>query len=261
MLDLRLSGVSVLITGGASGIGAACVRAFAAQGAAVAVLDRDGPAAEALAAALRAEGGEALALAADVTDDAAMGTAVARAVSWRSRLDVLLCCAGVSGPVGRPVTEITSADWAKVMAVNLGGLFHAARHALPSLEAGGTGSLVILASDSSFLAYPGMAPYSTAKGGALMLTRALAVDHPRVRVNCVCPSVVDTPMSRADLGMDNEQMAAADFPVIAPAQIANHVLFLASPVSAPMNGAALVVDFGYMARPSFPQPDFEATAR
>jgi dihydroanticapsin dehydrogenase len=256
MLDLQVKGATVLITGGASGIGAACARAFAAQGAAVVVLDRDAASAAALAVALVSEGHEALAVAADVSDDGAMKTAVAQAAAWRDGLDVVLCCAGISGPVGQRVTETASADWARVMAVNLGGLFHAARHAMPWLEASPVASFVILASDSSFLAYPGMAAYSTAKGGALMFTRALAVDHPRVRVNCVCPSVVDTPMSRADLGLDEAQMARANFPVISPGQLANHVLFLASPISAPMNGAALVVDFGYMARPSFPQPDF-----
>ncbi len=256
MLDLLLNGASVLITGGASGIGAVCAEAFARQGAAVALLDRDADNVEAKVVALRARGHDALALVADVTDDAAMALAVNQAARWRGRLDILVCCAGISGPVGRTAPDIAPAEWAQVMAVNLGGVFHAARHALPLLETSAHGSMVVLASDSSFVAYPGMAPYSAAKGGVLMLTRALAVDHPRVRVNCVCPSVVDTPMSRTDLGMDAVQMAEAPFPVIAPAQLANHVLFLASPVSAPMNGAALIVDFGYMARPSFPQPEF-----
>jgi len=256
MLDLGLSDAVAVITGGASGIGAACARAFIAQGGAVVLLDRDNAAGTALATALRQEGGTALFLPADVTDEGAMAEAMAKAARWRGRLDVLLCCAGISGPVGKLVSETSSAAWAQVMAVNLGGIFHSVKHAIAPLETSPIGTIVVLASDSSFLAYPGMAPYSTAKGGALMLTRALAVDHPRLRVNCVCPSVVDTPMSRRDLGLAGGAMQAAGFPVIAPAQLANHVLFLASPVSAPMSGAALVVDFGYMARPSFPQPDF-----
>lgn len=257
MLDLELAGSVVVITGAASGIGAACARAFAGQGAAVVLLDRDAIAGAALAAGLTGQGQAALFLAADVTDEAAIASAMAHALAWRQRIDALVCCAGISGPVGQTVAEIAAADWARVMAVNLGGIFHSVKHSIAALERSPIGTVVILASDSSFLAYPGMAAYSTAKGGALMLTRALAVDHPRLRVNCLCPSVVDTPMSQRDLGIAEGAMQAAGFPVIAPAQLAKQVLFLASPVSAPVNGAALVVDFGYMARPSFPQPDFQ----
>ena len=89
-----------------------------------------------------------------------------------------------------------------------------------------------------------------------MLVRALAVDHPDLRINCLCPSLVETPMAIADLGMDGDALRKMGVPVILPNQLANHALFLASPISAPINGASLVVDFGYMARPAFPQPAF-----
>lgn len=260
MLDLELAGSVAVITGAASGIGAACARAFAGQGVAVVLLDRDAAAGLIITTKLTEEGGEALFLQADVANEAAVAQAMARALAWKQRIDILVCCAGISGPVGQTVGEIAAADWARVMAVNLGGIFHCVKHSLAALERSQIGSVVILASDSSFLAYPGMAAYSTAKGGALMLTRALAVDHQRLRVNCICPSVVDTPMSQRDLGLAADAMQAAGFPVIAPAQLARQVLFLASPVSAPVNGAALVVDFGYMARPSFPQPDFQTSS-
>lgn len=256
MLDLRLDEAVVLITGGASGIGSACASAFVRQGAAVILLDRNFAEAERLAASLRGEGYQALAVAADITDAQATGEAIRKSVEWQGRLDSLICCAGISGPVGEQVPEISASAWQQVINVNLNGLFYTAHHAIPHLRQSQVASMVILASDSSFLAYPGMAPYSTAKGGVLMFTKALAVDHPELRVNCICPSVVNTPMSRADLGLSAADMETGSFPVIQLDQIVNHILFAASPVSAPMNGASVVVDFGYMARPSFPQPDF-----
>ncbi|HEX7390082.1 MAG TPA: SDR family oxidoreductase [Acidiphilium sp.] len=256
MLDLELTNAVVAITGGASGIGAACAEAACAQGAAVIILDRDRVGGTALAERLAQAGHAALFVATDVANDAAMATAMTAAGTWRGCIDSLICCAGISGPVGKPVTEIRDADWQSVLAVNLGGLFHTSKYALPLLERSAVATLVIIASDSSYLAYPGMAAYSASKGGALMLTRALAVDHPRVRVNCLCPSVVDTPMSRRDLGLTGDEIARAGFPVIASERIATHALFLASPVSSPINGTSLVVDFGFMARPAFPQPEF-----
>lgn len=256
MLDLRLDGAVVLITGGASGIGLACASAFVQQGAAVVLLDKNFDEAADIASSLCKGGYQALAVVADITDDQATGIAIKKSVEWKGKLDVLICCAGVSGPVGELVPAISASAWARVIDVNLNGLFHTTHYAIPYLQQSKIASVVILASDSSFLAYPGMSPYSAAKGGVLMLTRALAVDHPALRVNCICPSVVDTPMSRGDLGLDKDEMKTGKFPVIQPDQIVNHILFVASPVSAPMNGASMVVDFGYMARPSFPQPDF-----
>lgn len=256
MLDLQLQDAVVLITGGASGIGEAAARGFAQQGAAVILLDRQYSQAETLATALNAEGAMALAVNADVTDETAIAKAVEQIIAWQGKLDIVLCCAGISGPVGVLVPDIAPPDWEKVIAVNLNGLFYTARNTVPWLEQSSFGGFIVLASDSSFLAYPGMAPYSVAKAGALMFAKALAVDHPKLRVNCICPSVVNTPMSRADLGLTTAQMQEAGFPVIIASQLVNHILFMASPLSSPMNATSVVVDFGYMAKPSFPQPDF-----
>lgn len=100
-----------------------------------------------------------------------------------------------------------------------------------------------------------MTPYSTSKGAVLMLTRSLSVDHPGLRVNCLCPGVVDTPMARVDLCRP-QGFAGTSLPVMQPQQVAGRAAFLASPASAPINGAPIVSDFGYVARSALPPLDF-----
>jgi dihydroanticapsin dehydrogenase len=227
-----LAGKAVLVTGGASGIGLACARAFRAEGARVAVVDREpGPGV----------------VQADVTDEPALAAAVDSIGREFGGLDVVVGCAGISGPVGKPLAETTAAEVAAVLAVNVTGQFLLVKHALPWLADGA--AVVLLGSDSAFTAAPGMAPYCASKGAVVALTRALAVEVPGVRVNCVCPSVVDTPMARADLG---EVLDDPAFPVQAADDVARQVLFLASPASRPVNGQALLADFGMSARSAFP---------
>ncbi|MEU6148713.1 SDR family oxidoreductase [Actinosynnema sp. NPDC047251] len=233
-MELGLAGKNVLVTGGASGIGRACARAFAAEGAQVVALDlAPGP-------------DEVRTLRADVTDEPGLAAAVARAVELLGGLDVVVGCAGVSGPVGTPLVKTSAADMAKVLAVNVTGQLLLAKHTYPHLATGG--AIVLLASDSAFVAAPGMAPYCASKGAVVALTRALAVELDRVRVNCVCPSVVDTPMARADLG--DAALDDAAFPVQSPEDVARQVLFLAT--SRTLNGHALLADYGYSARSGFP---------
>ncbi|MCR6482537.1 SDR family oxidoreductase [Amycolatopsis sp. OK19-0408] len=228
----ELAGKAVLVTGGASGIGLACVRAFREEGARVGVIDRT-----------PGDGVEV----ADVTDDAALASAVATVAGRLGGLDVVVACAGISGPVGKPVAETTAAEVAAVLAVNVTGQFLLVKHALPHLGDGG--AVVLLGSDSAFTAAPGMVPYCASKGAVVAMTRALAVEVPGIRVNCVCPSVVDTPMARGDLGDVLDDPA---FPVQQAADVARQVLYLASPASRPVNGQALLADFGMSARSAFP---------
>lgn len=249
-MDLGLRDRAVLVTGAASGIGRACARAFAHEGARVALLDRD-PRVEALASELS---GGVIALTADVSAEADVAAAIATVVDRFGGLDVVVGCAGVSGPFGQGLAEISVADWDAVMAVNVRGPFLLVKHAAGHLAASDAPAVVLLASDSSFVAAPGMLPYNASKGAVLQLTRALSVElaESGVRVNCVCPSIVDTPMSRADLGLEADGFDGLPFPVQTPEQVAAHVLYLASPRSAPVNGTSLVSDFGYLARSSFP---------
>ncbi|WP_410657044.1 SDR family NAD(P)-dependent oxidoreductase [Amycolatopsis sp. lyj-112] len=238
-MRLDLAGKAVLVTGAASGIGLACVEAFLAEGARVGGLDR---------ATIPVVGDDFLAVHADVTDERSVAAAVGAVAGRFGGLDVVVGCAGISGPVGTPVAETPAADFAAVMTVNVTGQFLVVKHAAPWLTEA-RGAVVLLASDSAFTSAPGMVPYCASKGAVVAMTRALAVDLPQVRVNCVCPSVVDTPMARDDLGAVLDDPA---FPVQATEDVASHVLYLASARSRTVNGQAVLADFGVSARSGFP---------
>ncbi|TKC88675.1 SDR family oxidoreductase [Trinickia terrae] len=249
-MDLGLAGKTLVVTGGASGIGKACVEAALAEGARVAVLDANTAQGRALAS--EHSGAGLLFLPADVSGERSVAAAIDAVAARFGGIDALIASAGISGPVGKPVTAIAQDEWDRVMAVNVRGVFLCAKHALPHLEARPGAAIVLVASDSSLFASAGMSAYCASKAAALMLAKGLSVDHPSVRVNSVCPSVVDTPMSRRDLGLDARGFAGTGIPAIAPAEVARHVLFYASPASAPANGTAAVLDFGYAVRSGFP---------
>lgn len=243
-MDLQLRGTSALVTGAGSGIGRAVARALAAEGVRVALLDRDVSAVRDAAQ----ECPDSIVLVADVTDEEQTAAALAAV----DRLDAVVCCAGVSGPVGSGIEEISLAHWNAVFSVNVTGPFLVLRHALPALRAAGAASVVLISSDSAFVASPGMVPYCSSKAALVQFARALSVDlaGTGIRVNTVAPSVVDTPMSRGDLG--DGAFEAADFPVQTADEVAAHVAYLVSPRSRAVNGTTLLSDFGYTARSGFP---------
>lgn len=254
-MDLELRGTTVLIAGAASGIGRATAWAFAREGARLGLLDIDADGGHALVAELREQlRAEATFLAADVSVELEVAAAVQSVAARYRALDVLVACAGISGPFGRSLRDTSTEAWDAVMAVNVRGPFLLVKHAHPYLAASDSPAVILLASDSSFVAAPGMVAYNASKGAVLQLTRALSVDlaEQGIRVNCVCPSVVDTPMSRRDLGLTAAGFDDAPFPVQHPEQVADHVLYLASRRSAPVNGTSLISDFGYLARSAFP---------
>jgi dihydroanticapsin dehydrogenase len=248
-MELGLRGRTAVVTGAAGGIGSAAARALIAEGARVALLDRD---AGSLAALARDLGDAASIHAVDVTDEHRVASAVADAVERWGGLDVVIGCAGISGPVGTPLAETSVADWDAVFSVNARGPFLVLRAAIPALRRSDAASVVLVASDSALVAAAGMAPYCASKAAVLHLARAASVElaEDGIRVNAVCPSIVDTPMSRGDLEVDD--FAGAAYPVQTAAEVAAQLVFLASPVSRPVNGASLVSDFGYTARSNFP---------
>jgi 2-keto-3-deoxy-L-fuconate dehydrogenase len=241
-------GRRVLITGGASGIGAACVRRFQADGCAVAVLDRD----EGLLAASTAEAKSRC----DVSDAAALTAAVDEAAVALGGLDVVVAAAGVAGRGTAADTD--PAEWDRVLAINLRGVYLTARAAIPHLRQEGGGAIVNIASQLGIVAARGAAAYCASKGAVISLTRAMAIDHgpEGIRVNCVCPGPTDTPLLEPYFGGAADPVAErAAYEamqlhgrLVTPEEIADAVAYLAAPGSSSTMGAALVVDGGYIVR-------------
>lgn len=236
------AGRRVLVSGAASGIGRACALAFARAGARVGALDRD------RCSALPESAGH-VSVTADIGVEPEVRGAVTRILDELGGIDVVVGAAGISGPFGASVDEIELAEWDRVFNINVTGQFLLVKHTLAALRQAREPAVVFVGSDSAFVAAEGMVPYCASKGALAQLTRALAVDLRAygVRVCSVCPSVVDTPLARGDLG---ERMDRGDFPVQRPEQVAEHVLYLAG--SATLSGVNLVSDFGYLAHSSFP---------
>lgn len=253
----KLAGRAAIITGAAQGIGLGIARVFAAEGAAVALADVAD--AEGAAAELRAAGGRATFVRADVTREDDVRALVAAARAAFGRLDCVVNNAGVVAV--RTVEESSVEEWDQVMAVNVRAIFLTAKHALPHLRAAGGGSILNVASVSSFIAQQGTPAYCASKGAVLMLTKALALDYGRegVRVNCICPGITDTPMLRfharhADDPDAHLRQRLARVPtgaMLYPEDMGRAAAFLCSDEAAGITGTSLVVDGGYIAAAEF----------
>jgi len=240
-----LEGVAAIVTGGASGIGAATCRRFADEGARVAVLDVDGASARDLAVAI---GAEATFVPADVADAEAMAAAVTAAAEAMGGLTCLVNNAGTGNVM--PLVDYPDAEWDRLLDVNLRGTFHGLRAALPLLrEADGLGNVVNVASVSGLRPTRGEAPYSAAKAAVVSLTRSAALEYgPEVRVNAVAPGFIATPLTA--FAVDDPAYAgpiAAGTPLgrIGTAdEVADVIVFLASSLARYVTGETVVVDGG-----------------
>jgi NAD(P)-dependent dehydrogenase (short-subunit alcohol dehydrogenase family) len=248
----RLVDKVAIVTGAASGIGRASAELFAAEGASVLVADLRTEGCTEVAAALRARGFRAEACVVDVRDDASVQAMVARAVRAFGGIDVLFNNAGVGNYV--PFDDLEPDEWDRIVGVNLKGVYLGCRHAVPELRRRGGGVILNTASLSGLQAQARNEAYCASKAGVIQLTRSLArelaEDH--IRVNCICPGAVDTPLLRRFAGTGqraDEQIAAVGRRaplgrVARPEEIAAAALFLVSDEASFITGVALPVDGG-----------------
>jgi len=249
-------GAVTIVTGGASGIGLATAKRLAADGGRVAVVDRTDP--KEAVQGIEAAGGLAWGIRADVAREGDVRAMVDAVLSRASRIDALVNAAGIGSP--RPVTidEATLAEWETVCGVNLTGTLLCCRAVIPAMRRSGGGAIVNIASELGLVGSPRSAMYGATKGAVVQLTRALAVDHAgdHIRVNCVCPGPVDTPLLRASVNRspDPEAKLRAEMSSTLlgrlgrPEEIASLIRFLVSDESSFMTGSIVVADGGVTAR-------------
>ena len=252
---LSLDRSVAMVTGAGSGIGRAIALRFAEMGAAVALLDIDETGNAQTEAEIQKKGGQTISMKCDVRSAADCRRAVETTIQQRSKIDILCNCAGIA--IRKDVVELTEDEWDRALDVTLKGIYLLSHEVIPHMIRGGGGSIINIGSGWSLKGGPRAASYCAAKGGTVNLTRAMAIDHGkhRIRVNCICPGDVDTPMLRsecAQLGEDAQAFMreAANRPLArigTPDDIAKAALFLASPMSAWITGIDLVVDGGGLA--------------
>ncbi len=246
----RLSNKVAIVTGASAGIGRATAKLFAAEGAKLVVGARRQSELDALVAEIKAEGGNAVALAGDVRSEEYAKALVALAVETYGRLDVAFNNAGTLGEAG-PSTSVSEQGWNDAIAINLTGSFLGAKHQIAEMVKHGAGSVIFTSTFVGYsFAFPGVAAYAASKAGLIGLTQALAAEFgPQgVRVNAILPGAVDTDMYREMNNTPESQSFITNLHalkrVAAPEELARSVLYLASDDSAFVTGTASLVDGG-----------------
>jgi len=252
----RLTGKTAIVTGGASGIGAATAGAFAAEGANVVFCDLDETKGNQLATAIRNAGGEVHFVPADVSRSDSVQALVAFTAGRFGKIDILFANAGYQ--FVKPLAEIEEDEWDRLLAVNLKGVFLCAKYVIPNMVRAGGGSIIATGSVLSFTAAPGLAAYGATKAGIVNLIRGIATDYGQqgIRANTICPGCIDTPL--ADVFFDSQpdpraakQASACSHSlgrIGSAAEVAKAAVFLAGDESSFITGAAITVDGGLTAK-------------
>src|SRR5712691_1918724 len=254
----QVEGKIAIVTGGASGIGAACVETLAREGARVVISDIDDMRGAALAAQITASGQEAIYLSHDVTDEGRWQAVVAEIERRYGRLDIMVAHAGI-GIMTPSIVDMSLADWRRQTAVNLDGVFLSVKYGIPLMRRSGGGSIIMTSSIAGLRGSATLAGYCATKGGVRLFAKAIAMEcasrEDGIRVNTVHPGIIDTPIwekIRPTAGgrnapLDIEEYGRRGAPlgrVGKPQDIANGVLFLASDASSYITGSELVIDGG-----------------
>ncbi|MGH6942810.1 MAG: glucose 1-dehydrogenase [Geminicoccaceae bacterium] len=248
---MRLEGKVAIVTGGGFGFGEGIARRFAAEGARVSVADIDGARARRVADAIAAEGGEALACTADVSQGPEVERMVQQTLEAFGRLDVLVNNAGITHQ-NQSMIEVEEAEFDRVFAVNVKSIYWSACAAVPVFRRQGGGSFINIASTAGLRPRPGLVWYNGSKGAAITISKAMAVElaPERIRVNAICPVIGETGLTATFMGGDTPELRAkfiASIPLgrmSQPRDIAAAALYLASDDAEFITGVALEVDGG-----------------
>ena len=249
---MKLEGRVAVITGSGSGIGRACARVFAAEGASVVIGDINLAAARETAQLVEDAGGRALAVAVDVSDPGSVQDLVRRSVEEFVAVHVLVNNAAIQ--INKTIEDTTPEDWNRQMAVNVGGVFLCSKFFLPHLKAS-HGAIVNMSSVNGYFVEPFCAGYCATKAAIMGLTKAMAIDHGKegVRVNCICPGYIDAGLAEGYFQTQPDPAAArqeagklhALWRIGRPEEVANAAVFLATPEASFITGAAVAVDGGF----------------
>jgi len=265
-MSRRLENQVAWISGAGSGIGAGTARLFAAEGARVVVADLRLKACQAVATAIESAGGRAIAVECDVSREDDVRRAMAATESAFGGLNIVVNNAGIN--IVGLLHELSEAQWDRVMAVNIKGMFFAVKHAIPLLQRNSRSWVVNVGSISSLVGQLGTPAYTTTKAAVLGLTRSIAVDYAAIglRCNCVCPGITDTPLLREHLDTTPDPEATLQarlrrVPIgvaLTPLDVARTILYLACDDSAGVTGTHVVIDGGYLAAAEWEHPGHTA---